>query len=104
MGKLSGLSSLCGKRLRIGAINRRERTQQLSKVLLLFGLASLGSARSMATLAQDLTHLSIEDLMRVKVVSVAKIEQSLQDTAAAVFVITAEDIHQSGATSVPEAL
>ncbi|MBK8183586.1 MAG: TonB-dependent receptor [Candidatus Competibacteraceae bacterium] len=85
-------------------MNKRRHLQLPSKALLLSGLACLGSAGSMATLAQDLTHLSIEDLMRVKVVSVAKIEQSLQDTAAAVFVITAEDIHQSGATSVPEAL
>ncbi|MBL8250791.1 MAG: TonB-dependent receptor [Candidatus Competibacter sp.] len=51
-----------------------------------------------------MTQFSIEDLMQVKVVSAAKIEQSLQDTAAAVFVITAEDIRRSGATSVPEAL
>ncbi|HAO32691.1 MAG TPA: TonB-dependent receptor [Candidatus Competibacteraceae bacterium] len=52
----------------------------------------------------DLTQFSIEDLMKVKVISAAKIEQSLQDTAAAVFVITADDIRRSGATSVPEAL
>ena len=54
--------------------------------------------------APDLTQFSIEDLMQVKVVSAAKIEQSLQDTAAAVFVISAEDIRRSGATSLPEAL
>ncbi|MBK7982450.1 MAG: TonB-dependent receptor [Candidatus Competibacteraceae bacterium] len=52
----------------------------------------------------DLTQFSIEDLMQVKVVSAAKIEQSLQDTAAAIFVITADDIRRSGATSIPEAL
>ena len=52
----------------------------------------------------DLTHFSIEDLMQLTVVSAAKAEQSLQDTAAAIFVITADDIRRSGVTSVMEAL
>ena len=57
------------------------------------------------TIAQaDLTQFSIEDLMQVKVVSASKTEQALQDTAAAVFVITADDIRRSGVTNVMEAL
>jgi outer membrane receptor for ferrienterochelin and colicin len=52
----------------------------------------------------DLTEFSIEDLMQVKVVSAAKTEQALQDTAAAVFVITADDIRRSGVTQVMDAL
>ncbi|MBL8259820.1 MAG: TonB-dependent receptor [Candidatus Competibacteraceae bacterium] len=64
----------------------------------------LGATAVAVAAAPDLTQFSIEDLMQVKVVSAAKIEQSLQDTAAAVFVITAEDIRRSGATSLPEAL
>lgn len=68
--------------------------------------ASLGVALGgqAATATPDLTQLSIEDLMQLKVVSAAKVEQSLQDTAAAVFVITADDIRRSGATSIPEVL
>ena len=54
--------------------------------------------------AMDLTQLGIEDLMQLKVVSAAKVEQTLQDSAAAVFVITADDIRRSGATTLPEAL
>jgi iron complex outermembrane recepter protein len=54
--------------------------------------------------AADLTQLGIEELMQVKVVSATKGEQALRDTAAAVFVITADDIRRSGVTSVPEAL
>ncbi len=42
--------------------------------------------------------------MQIKVVSAAKIEQALQDTASAVFVITADDIRRSGVTNVMEAL
>ena len=52
----------------------------------------------------DLTEFSIEDLMQVKVVSAAKMEQAVQDTAAAVYVITADDIRRSGVTNVMEAL
>ena len=52
----------------------------------------------------DLTDLSLEELLDVQVTSVGKKAQSLADAAAAVFVISNEDIRRSGATSVPEAL
>lgn len=61
-------------------------------------------AGSAVATTPDLTGFSIEDLMQVKVVSAAKVEQALQDTASAVFVITADDIRRSGATNVMEAL
>jgi iron complex outermembrane recepter protein len=48
--------------------------------------------------------LSVEDLMNVKVTSVAKKVQSLNDAPAAAFVISNEDIKRSGATSIPDAL
>src|SRR5260370_39325220 len=47
------------------------------------------------------TNLSLEDLMNI---SVAKRPQKVADSAAAVFVITQEDIRRSGAASIPEAL
>src|SRR6202140_3932563 len=53
---------------------------------------------------QDLTQLSLEDLMNTKVTSVSKKEQSLSRTAAAIFVISAADIRRSGATSIPDLL
>ncbi|WP_207188571.1 TonB-dependent receptor plug domain-containing protein [Thiocystis minor] len=52
----------------------------------------------------DLTELSIEELLDVKVTSVGKKTQSLSDAAAAVFVVSNEDIRRSGATSIPDAL
>src|SRR5215475_3149936 len=52
----------------------------------------------------DLTSLSLEDLMNVQVTSVSRRPQSLAETAAAVFVITQDDIRRSGVTSIPEAL
>ena len=48
--------------------------------------------------------MNIEDLMNIKVTSVSKREQKLSRTAAAIFVITQEDIRRSGATSIPDVL
>jgi len=52
----------------------------------------------------DLASLSVDDLMNVEVTSVSRKAQKLADTAAAVFVITQDDIRRSGATSIPEIL
>lgn len=52
----------------------------------------------------DLTQVSIENLMNMEVTSVSKKEQKLSRTAAAVFVITQEDIRRSGATNIPDVL
>ncbi|HWO36748.1 MAG TPA: TonB-dependent receptor plug domain-containing protein, partial [Candidatus Acidoferrum sp.] len=52
----------------------------------------------------DVTAMSVEDLMNMQVTSVSKRTQKLADAAAAIFVLTQEDIRRSGATSIPEAL
>ncbi|MEM1448884.1 MAG: TonB-dependent receptor [Planctomycetota bacterium] len=54
----------------------------------------------------ELTDLSLEALMDidVEVTSASRKSQSLEDVAAAVYVITAEDIRRTGARSIPEAL
>nr|WP_222528223.1 TonB-dependent receptor [Azospirillum sp. 412522] len=57
-----------------------------------------------AQTVEDLSTLSIEELGSIKVTSISKRPEPLSDAAAAVFVITAEDIRRSGATSLPEAL
>jgi len=48
--------------------------------------------------------MSLEDLLNVEITSAARKSQRLNDVAAAVYVITREDIERSGATSIPEAL
>ncbi len=53
---------------------------------------------------KNLAEMSLEDLMNIEVTSAAKREQPLAETAAAVYVITQEDIRRSGATSIPDAL
>ena len=52
----------------------------------------------------DLTEKSMEDLMNIEVTSVSKKGEKLARTAAAIFVITAEDIRRSGATTIPDLL
>lgn len=55
-------------------------------------------------LAGDALDLSLEELMNVEISSVSKKPQQMRDIAAAVHVITAEDIRRSGAVNVQEAL
>jgi len=52
----------------------------------------------------DITAISLEDLLNLKVTSVSKREQKLADAPAAIFVVTQEEIRRSGARSIPEAL
>ena len=64
------------------------------------GLSSLASAENQ----DEALNLSVEDLLNVEVTSAAKKAQSLNDAAAAIFVITNEDIKRSGVTNIPDAL
>ena len=53
---------------------------------------------------EDLTRLSLEELALVEVTSVSRRPEALADAAAAIFVISNDDIRRSGAISLPEAL
>ena len=48
--------------------------------------------------------MSLEELTDIEITSVSKKSEKASEAAAAVFVITQEDIRRSGATSIPEAL
>ena len=54
--------------------------------------------------SDQLKRLSIEDILNVQIWSVSRKEERASDAAAAVHVITQEDIRRSGVTSIPEAL
>ena len=70
-----------------------------------FGLNSaFAQAPAAAPSPQTLKKLSIEELMDLEVTSVSRRPEKLSETAAAVQVITGEDIRRSGATTLPEAL
>src|ERR1051326_911835 len=68
--------------------------------VLVCALAGGASAQN----SNELANLSVEDLMKVEVTSVARHGQRLSDTPAATFVITQEDIRRSGATNIPDLL
>ncbi len=69
------------------------------------GLCALAAPSSNAqTPPKDLSQMSIEDLSNLQVTSTSKKEESLQRAAAAIFVITQEDIRRSGATNIPDLL
>ncbi|MBN1140961.1 MAG: TonB-dependent receptor [Deltaproteobacteria bacterium] len=65
---------------------------------------SFGAFPGLAAGAPDYTRLSIEELMEIEITSAAKKPQQLSKAAAAIFVITDEDIRRSGATCIPEVL
>ena len=54
--------------------------------------------------AADLKKLSIEELMEIDVTSVSRRSERLNQAAAAIIVITRDEIRRSGVTSLPEAL
>jgi iron complex outermembrane receptor protein len=78
------------------------------RAALLVGLASAPAwaegQDSRPSQPKELLRLGLEQLMDLEVTSVSKKEQRLSQVAAAVYVITREDIRRSGATSIPEAL
>lgn len=77
-----------------------------TRALLASVLASMALPSS--SLAQgrvpDLTQLSIEDLMKIEITAAGRKEQRATDVAAAVFVITQDDIRRSGMTTIPDLL
>lgn len=80
-------------------------SRQGRRVVPLLLLSGAWAAASPAARAQEtLEDLSLEALLAVEVTSVARKSQKLNETASAVFVITADDIRRSGAINVPEAL
>jgi iron complex outermembrane receptor protein len=75
-------------------------TTNLGLILIFATFASYAATPATANLA----NLSFEELANIQITSVSKKEERLADAPASVFVITAEEIRRSGATSIPEAL
>ena len=65
----------------------------------LVGLASAAQAQD-----RDLTKLSLEDLLSAEITSVAKKPQRVDEAAAAIFVVSQEDIRRSAALDIPDIL
>ncbi|MEK7793769.1 MAG: TonB-dependent receptor [Candidatus Hydrogenedentota bacterium] len=67
-------------------------------------IASVAACCATCWGADDLTDLSIEELLNIEVTSVSKKSEKRTAAPAAITVITQDDIRRSGATSVPELL
>jgi len=66
--------------------------------------ASCMAARASVGEGTDLTELSLNDLMNIEISSVSKRAEPLTEAAAAITVITAEDLQRSGVRNLAEAL
>ncbi len=69
-----------------------------------FGVFPMASARAQAASDSSLADLSLEELANLQITSVSRRAERISDAAASVYVITAEAIRRSGASSLPEAL
>lgn len=66
--------------------------------------AEIASAAPYGVASDDLTQLDLESLMQLEVTSVSRKEESVLGASAAIYVITAEDIAHSPATTIPQLL
>lgn len=85
------------------------RSAQSRKHLRLGAVAAAGvlfttSAAHAQPASDALKQLSVEELMNIEVTSIARSPQRLSQAPSAIQVISAEEIHRAGATSLPEAL
>src|SRR5260370_35704197 len=89
---------------------QRRRGTRFASAMAAFLLLDCGASRAQTTQTQktsqsspsDLTQVSIENLMNLEVTSVSKKEQKLSQVAAAIFVITAENIRRSEDMRIPD--
>lgn len=72
--------------------------------LIAISLSTAAFADGAEPLQDELMDLSLEELLNVEVTSVSRRAQSLSTAAAAIFVISEQDIRRSGATTIPDAL
>ncbi len=70
----------------------------------LFTLAEMATARAAQHVPQDLMEMSLEALMEIEVTSSAKRPQKKSEAAAAIFVITGDDLRRWGVSNIPDAL
>jgi iron complex outermembrane recepter protein len=80
------------------------RKRRLLAALVLGAVAPVAGAAIQVAAREDLTDLTLEQLSNVVVTSVSRREERLSEAPASIYVITAQEIRASGATTIPEAL
>jgi len=86
------------------ATGRWSRSTLAAVLISVLGVSAKGADGVPPPPAADLSRLSLEELSDIDVTSVSRRSEPLAGAAAAVYVITREEIRRSGATSLPEAL
>jgi iron complex outermembrane receptor protein len=66
--------------------------------------AALAQSNAPPASVEQLKQMSLDDLMQTEVTSASRHPESLLDSASAIQVLTSEDIEESGAVTIPEAL
>ncbi|MDP2324278.1 MAG: TonB-dependent receptor, partial [Gammaproteobacteria bacterium] len=82
----------------------RMRTVTIRTAALIALLAAATQSVAVTAEEENWPELSLGDLMKVGIESASRKSQSVSNTAAAVFVISASDIRRSGALTIPEIL
>ena len=77
---------------------------RIGRLALAAAVLTLSATGSAQDHTPDLVHTSIEDLMNIEITSASRKEQRASDVPGAIFVITQDDIHRSGMTTVPDVL
>ncbi len=85
-------------------MTKRIHKQSFLWLFLFVFLALYNPSRNVGAVNIDLTEMSLEELMEIEVTSVTKKAKPLSESAAAIFVITGDDLRRSGVTNVPDAL
>jgi iron complex outermembrane receptor protein len=85
---------------------RAEGPRRLTRIVLfaLIWLLAMASPSRAQAGASDLAQMSIEELMSIEITSASRKQQRVKEVAAAVFVITHDDIQRSGMTTIPDVL
>lgn len=85
-----------------GAIRRQLSAVSIFTALMIGALAAGASAQGQVP--AGIAQMSIEELMKIEVTSVSRKPERAVDVAAAVYVITQEQIRRSGLTTIPDLL
>jgi iron complex outermembrane recepter protein len=104
MAKSGGSSNNPVVRCALAPPPERRRVRTTARVLIvaaLLGAATEVGAQSTPS-PNDLSLLTLEELLNIRITSASRKEQTVKDTPAAVFVLTQEDIRRSGMTTLPE--
>lgn len=86
-------------------VTRKPLVAVASAAMLLAGLASAAEDKQPSVVSTNqLTSMSLEQLMAIEVTSVSKHAEPIATAPAAIFVLTGDDIRRSGVRSIPAAL